>query len=111
MTAAGRLSVIALASLALLAPFCFAAPAMARGLLAPVEQSRLLAQIDKRPMVFFLAKGSAGSCGPGCGEWIAAEGRFVPGTAQRLRDFLGLLPRKDLPVFFHSTGGSVGEAV
>jgi hypothetical protein len=111
MTAAGRLSVIALASLALLAPFGFAAPAMARGLLAPVEQSRLLAQIDKRPMVFFLAKGSAGSCGPGCGEWIAAEGRFVPGTAQRLRDFLGLLARKDLPVFFHSTGGSVGEAM
>ena len=108
MTAAGRLSVIALA---FLVPFGLAAPAAARGLLAPAEQSRLLAQIDKRPMVFFLAKGSAGSCGPGCAEWIAADGRFVPGTAQRLRDFLGLLARKDLPVFFHSTGGSVGEAV
>ena len=104
----GRLSLIALM---LLVPAAFSAPADARGLLAPAEQTRLLAQIDRRPMVFFLARGGAGSCGPGCGEWIAAEGRFVPGTAQRLRDFLGLLARKDLPVFFHSPGGSVGEAV
>ena len=103
---AGRLSVAVLVLLV-----GFAAPAAARGLLAPAEQTRLLAQIDRRPMVFFLAKGGAGSCGPGCGEWIAAEGRFVPGTAQRLRDFLGVLARKDLPIFFHSPGGSVGEAV
>jgi len=75
ITAAGRLSLIVLA---FLVPAAFSAPAHARGLLAAAEQTRLLAQIDRRPMVFFLAKGSAGSCGPGCGEWIAAEGRFVP---------------------------------
>jgi len=103
---AGRLSVAVLVLLVGLA-----APAAARGLLAPAEQTRLLAQIERRPMVFFLAKGGAGSCGQDCDEWIAAEGRFVPGTAQRLRDFLGVLARKDLPVFFHSPGGSVGEAV
>ena len=89
----------------------FATQAQARGLLAPAEQTRLLSHLEKRPMVFFLAKGPAGACGPGCGEWIAAEGKFVPGTAQRLRDFLATLARHDLPIFFHSAGGVVGEAV
>ena len=111
MIAAGRLTVLALALPAFLVPFGLAVPAAARGLLAPAEQTRLLAQTDKRDMVFFLAKGSADSCGEGCGEWIAAEGKFVPGTAQRLRDLLAKLGRKDLPIFFHSPGGSVGEAV
>jgi hypothetical protein len=107
MTAAGRLSPFALTLLMLAA---FATQTRASGLLAPAEQSRLVAQLDKRPMVFFVAKGPADSCGRGCGEWIAAEGKFVPGTAQRFRDFLGTLSRRDLPIFFHSLGGSVADA-
>jgi hypothetical protein len=61
--------------------------------------------------VFFLAKGPADSCGPGCSAWIAADGRFVPGTAQRFEDFVRTLSRRDLPIFFHSPGGTVGDAV
>jgi hypothetical protein len=80
-------------------------------LLAPAEQNRLAAQLDKRPMVFFVAKGPADSCGAGCSEWIAAEGQFLPGSAQRLRDFLGKLSRRDLPIFFHSPGGAAGDAL
>jgi hypothetical protein len=102
----GRLCVVALA---LLASPGLGRQAQAR-LLAPAEQNRLAAQLDKRPMVFFVAKGPADSCGPGCSEWIAAEGQFLPGTAQRLRDFLGKLSR-DLPIFFHSPGGAAGDAL
>jgi hypothetical protein len=111
----GRLCVLALTLLASLDPglglgLGLGRQAQAR-LLAPAEQNRLAAQLDKRPMVFFVAKGQADSCGPGCSEWIAAEGQFLPGTAQRFRDFLGKLSRRDLPIFFHSPGGGAGDAL
>jgi hypothetical protein len=62
-------------------------------------------------MIFVMAKGEPKACGPDCSEWIAAEGMIDPGAAQRLRDFLAALPRRNLPIFFHSTGGDVGQAV
>ena len=34
------------------------------------------AQPNPEPMIFFLAKGERDACGPGCSEWIAAEGMF-----------------------------------
>lgn len=83
----------------------------ASGLATPAEQNRLLAQLDNRPMVFLVAKGAPDSCGPGCSEWIAAEGMIDHGTAQRFRDFMEALPRKDLPIFFHSRGGYLTEGV
>jgi hypothetical protein len=83
----------------------------ASGLLKPAEQNRLLAQIENQPMVFFVAKGPVGSCGPGCDEWIAAEGNFVPDTTQRFRDFLATLSQKNLPIFFHSRGGRALAAI
>ena len=85
--------------------------AHASGLLAPAEHTRLVLQIDNRPMVFFVAKGPADSCGPACDRWIAAEGTLTPGTAQRLEDFLAAPSRQSLPVFFHSRGGNGYEAV
>jgi hypothetical protein len=99
-----------------LALFCFG---LASSLLAgdaasaaPAPQvADVQALIDRQPMIFVVAKGEPNACGPGCGEWIAAEGMIDPGAAQRLRDFLGTLPRRDLPVFFNSSGGDVGQAV
>jgi hypothetical protein len=35
-------------------------------------------------------------------EWIAGEGQFDESAAQRFRDFLAALPKRDLPIFFHS---------
>ena len=35
-----------------------------------------LAQQNPEPMIFFVAKGEPNACGPGCSEWIAAEGTF-----------------------------------
>ena len=58
------------------------------------------------PMIFYLAKGDDDACGPGCGEWIAAEGQIDAETAQRLRAFLNRLGKRKLPIFFHSPGGA-----
>ncbi len=84
----------------------------ASGLVPVDEHNRLISQLEKRPMVFFVARGAANSCGPGCSEWIAAEGRFEPGTTTRFREFMeGLASRDKLPIFFHSRGGWGTDAV
>ena len=59
------------------------------------------------PIVFFVAKGDANACGVGCSEWIAAEGTVDAGADERLRALLKKLGGRNLPVFFHSPGGSV----
>jgi hypothetical protein len=68
-------------------------------------------RMKRQPMMFFVAKGGPNSCGPGCSEWIAAEGMIDPDAAQRFRDFLGTLPRHDLPVFLNSIGGIAGQGI
>lgn len=108
MIASGR---CCLAALTLLGSLGHAAHVHATGLVTPTEQNRLVSQLDNRPMVFFLAKGPADSCGPGCSEWIAAEGKFVLGTAQRFRDFVATLAGKNPPIFFHSLGGHGYDAL
>jgi hypothetical protein len=67
--------------------------------------------VKQRPMIFFVAKGEPGACGPGCSEWIAAEGGFDLEVHARFRQFLDSVPRKDLPIFFHSLGGHVGPSL
>lgn len=57
-------------------------------------------------MIFYLAKGEDDACGPGCAEWIAAEGQIEADTAQRLRALLTRLGKRKLPIFFHSPGGN-----
>jgi hypothetical protein len=59
------------------------------------------------PIVFYVATGEADACGPGCREWIAAEGTIDTGADGRLRAFLKRLGGRKLPIFFHSPGGSV----
>jgi len=64
----------------------------------------------KDPMLFYLAKGEPDACGPGCSEWIAAEGHIDMGAPQRLRIQLANLGKRKLPIFFHSPGGLGGHA-
>jgi hypothetical protein len=59
------------------------------------------------PISFFVARGDANACGPGCREWIAAEGTIDTGAEERLRALLKRLGGRKLPIFFHSPGGSV----
>jgi len=61
-------------------------------------------------MVFYLAKGEPDSCGSGCSEWIAAEGRIDESSTQRLRALLTRTGKRKLPIFFHSKGGVAGPA-
>jgi hypothetical protein len=77
----------------------------------PKEIERLLAKVQSEPLIFVVATGEPNACGRGCAEWIAAEGRFDEGAAQRLREFLAALVERDLPIFFNSDGGLVREAV
>jgi hypothetical protein len=70
------------------------------------------AQPDLEPMIFFVAKGERNACGPGCSEWIAAEGMFDgPQVEQRFRDLLATLNGRNLPIIFNSLGGIIGEAL
>jgi hypothetical protein len=62
-------------------------------------------------IAFYLARGDADSCGRGCNEWIAAEGKIDLGAAQRLRRLLAKLGRRRPPIFFHSTGGSITGSI
>jgi hypothetical protein len=75
------------------------------------ELERVLAKVRNEPMIFVIAKGGPDACGRGCSEWIAGEGQFDEGAAQRFRDFLTGLPKRDLPMFFNSDGGIVAQAV
>jgi hypothetical protein len=61
----------------------------------------------KHPMVFYEAHGDADACGPGCSEWIAAEGEIDNGSANRLQHLLRQLKGARVPIFFHSPGGKV----
>jgi len=59
------------------------------------------------PIGFYLAKGEADACGPGCNAWIVADGKIDAGAASRLRRLLAKLPHPRPPIYFHSPGGSV----
>jgi hypothetical protein len=76
----------------------------------PKELERLLAKVQSEPMIFVVATGDPNACGQRC-TWIAGEGRFDEGAAQRFREFLAVLAKRDLPIFFNSDGGLVSEAV
>jgi hypothetical protein len=84
-----------------------AAPAAAQsgGAANPSKEGKKTSAASQTLMVFYLAKGEPGSCGPACSEWIAAEGRFDEGSAQRLRAFLSRMGNRKLPILFHSSGG------
>src|SRR5262249_54525086 len=75
------------------------------------ELERQVAKPRSEPMIFVVATGEPNACGRGCTEWIAGEGRFDEGAAQRFRKFLAVLVKRDLPIFFNSDGGLVREAV
>ncbi|WP_213742132.1 hypothetical protein [Bradyrhizobium sp. dw_411] len=57
-------------------------------------------------MIFYVAHGSSGSCGPGCSEWIAAEGVIQWDTHKRLIAILDRQAGRKLPVVIHAWGES-----
>lgn len=79
-------------------------------LAAALPQSAPARAAATEPMIFYLARGEADACGPGCREWIAAEGEFDANAVRRFRDFLDSLNGRSRPVFFNSLGGIIGQA-
>lgn len=75
----------------------------------PAQKSR--GGFKHEPMIFFVAKGGADACGPGCDTWIAAEGTFDPDVHERLSAFLKVPQRQRLPLFFHSPGGELRPSI
>ena len=62
-------------------------------------------------MTLYVAKGEPDACGPGCNEWIAADGPVDPDVVRRLGDLLDTLKGRNLPIMFNSGGGSLGTAL
>src|ERR1700685_4854644 len=56
-------------------------------------------------MIFYLAHGPAGVCGPNCSECIAAEGVVEWDTFKRLFAFAARLGERKLPVILNVWGG------
>jgi hypothetical protein len=67
--------------------------------------------VPDAPIVFFVARGEPNACGPGCQEWIAAEGTFDSDAEPRLWELLRKLGDRKLPIYFHSRGGSVAAGL
>jgi hypothetical protein len=105
---AGTRTLLAVICLALAAPFGLASaqtsPAPAAKPATPPKEP------DFPPIAFFLAKGEPDACGPGCSEWIAADGTIDRKAAERFRALLQKLGKRKLPVYFHSPGGSLSGA-
>jgi hypothetical protein len=87
------------------------------GLTALVAAGVAQAQTPQRPpvggigsppnaMIFYVARGAPGTCGPGCSEWIAAEGTVQWDTHKRLLAILDRQAGRKLPVVIHSWGES-----
>ena len=53
-------------------------------------------------MIFYVAHGADGACGPGCSDWIAAEGTVQWDTFKRLIAILDRQGGRKLPLVIHS---------
>jgi hypothetical protein len=92
-------------------PFLFLAWGLATGWAIRAAPAQAPAtDTGLQPMIFFAANGGPNACGPGCSEWIAAEGEFDQGAEKRLRDLLASLGGRNPPIYFQSTGGIIGQA-
>lgn len=95
-----------------LAGVLLCATSLAVGAQAPVaRKADLQAKLARQALTFFVARGPEDSCGPGCRDWIAADGQFDEGSAARFRAFLARVKPGRLPVFFNSNGGLQEEAM
>jgi hypothetical protein len=87
------------------------------GLISLAASGLAQAQDSRRPpvggigspvdaMIFYVAHGADGACGPGCSEWIAAEGAVQWDTHKRLIAILDRQAGRKLPVVINSWGNS-----
>src|SRR5580704_17933638 len=100
-------------------PFVFVLITCAIGSAAVAQKMPELARPDPppanaalaAPIEFYVAHGDANACGPGCSEWIAADGKIDAGAADRFRQLFKTLGNRRPPIYFHSPGGKVNDAL
>jgi len=75
---------------------------------APTPERPPVGGIGQLPdaMIFYVARGAVGTCGPGCSEWIAAEGAVKWDTHKRLINILDRTAGRKLPIVINSRGDS-----
>ena len=87
------------------------------GLIAVITTGVAAGQTTTRPpvggvgsppdaMIFYVAHGAADACGPGCSDWIAAEGTVQFDTNRRLIAILDRQAGRKLPLVIHAWGRS-----
>jgi hypothetical protein len=93
--------------------FAFLLAAVTAAAAAPAKRAGKEGDLVRAPVPiqFYLARGEDNACGPGCSEWIAAEGGFDQGASTRLRRFLARHGDRKLPIFFNSPGGIISQAM
>jgi hypothetical protein len=80
------------------------AAGLARGQTPPAPVGGIASPPDA--MIFYVAHGAAGACGPDCSEWIAAEGAVQWDTYKRLLAILDRQAGRKPPVVIHIWGRS-----
>jgi hypothetical protein len=75
---------------------------------APRKKS---APVGDGPMQVHLVRSAHPDCEPECPQWIAAQGRIMPGTAQKFRKLLRELGNRKLPIFVDSMGGALHDGM
>jgi hypothetical protein len=78
---------------------------------APVAQPARPVAENAAPISFYVVKGPPGACGPGCDRWIAAEGKIDNAAAARFRKFMKQIGDVNLPIYLHSPGGNLEQAL
>jgi hypothetical protein len=78
---------------------------------APSAQPARPVAENAAPISFTVVKGPAGACGPGCDRWIAAEGKIDNAAAARFRRFMKQIGDARLPIYLHSPGGNLEQAL
>ena len=87
------------------------------GALLLLAASAASAQVPQRPavggigslpdaMIFYIAHGAPDACGPGCADWIAAEGTVQWDSYKRLIAILDRQKERKLPLIIHTFGES-----
>src|ERR1700760_1209794 len=66
---------------------------------------------NEAPISFYVVKGPPGTCGQGCDSWIAAEGKIDKAAATRFRALMKRIRDTHLPIYFHSPGGYLEQAL
>ena len=89
-------------------------PAVAQAVVHPAQPVRTrpaIRPLRSQPVVFYVARGAADSCGSGCDTWIAIEGQIDSGAAARFRKFFKPLRDRNLPIYITSPGGNLEQAL